>query len=120
MIALKAARAFTGRAKIAKGEGAYHGSYACAEVSLDSAPPNWGDSKPASVPYSRGTPPGVLDNVVALPFNDVALCEQILHAHASSLAAILIDPLPNRAGLMPASREFLPVLRSTADAHGMC
>ena len=55
MMAIKAARAFTGRPRIVKIEGAYHGSYDFAEVSLDSAPSNWGDS-PASTPYAAGTP----------------------------------------------------------------
>ena len=56
MMALKAARAFTGRSKIAKVEGAYHGSYDYAEVSLDPSPRNWGDNGPAPVPYAQGTP----------------------------------------------------------------
>jgi glutamate-1-semialdehyde 2,1-aminomutase len=56
MMALKAARAFTGRAKIAKCEGAYHGSYDYAEVSLDPTPEAWGRNAPVSVAYARGTP----------------------------------------------------------------
>jgi glutamate-1-semialdehyde 2,1-aminomutase len=71
MSALKAARAYTGRAKIAKCEGAYHGSYDYAEVSLDSARRSVSDSQFDSVPYAAGTPAGVLNDVVVLPFNDV-------------------------------------------------
>jgi hypothetical protein len=56
MMAMKAARGFTGRPKIAKFEGAYHGSYDYAEVSLGSTAENWGPlAEPASVAYSRGT-----------------------------------------------------------------
>ncbi|RUU50048.1 aminotransferase class III-fold pyridoxal phosphate-dependent enzyme, partial [Mesorhizobium sp. M7A.T.Ca.TU.009.01.1.1] len=69
MMAIKAARAFTERSKIVKIEGAYHGSYDFAEVSLDSSPANWGDM-PASTAYAKGTPKGVLDDVIAVPFND--------------------------------------------------
>ena len=58
MIALKAARARTGRTRIAKIEGAYHGMYDHAEVSLDSRPDNWGNS-PASIPHTYGTPQSV-------------------------------------------------------------
>jgi len=65
MMAIKAARAFTERPKIVKIEGAYHGSYDFAEVSLDSSPANWGDM-PASTPYARGTPRGVLEDVIAV------------------------------------------------------
>src|SRR5262245_53228348 len=70
MVAIKAARGFTGRPRIAKFEGAYHGSYDWAEVSLGSSPADWGPLEaPASTPYSRGTPRSVLDEVVVLPFN---------------------------------------------------
>ena len=55
---LKAARAFTGRPKIAKVEGAYHGQYDYAEVSQTAGPGNWGDpAEPASVPVARAHPP---------------------------------------------------------------
>ena len=69
MAAIKAARAFTGRQKVAKVEGAYHGSYDYAEVSLDSTPQTWGEP-PASLPYARGIPATVLHDVVSIPFND--------------------------------------------------
>src|SRR6185437_13081031 len=70
MMALKAARAFTGRPKIAKCEGAYHGSYDYAEVSLDPTPDIWGRNAPVSVAYAKGTPEKVLSDVVTIPFND--------------------------------------------------
>lgn len=110
MMALKAARAFTGRARIAKVEGAYHGSYDYAEVSLDSDPQNWGDQQPASIPYAEGTPQGVLDDVLVLPFNDAEAAERLIRQHAGELAAVLIDPMPNRAGLIPADPVFLQTL----------
>src|SRR4029079_12181716 len=70
MIAIKGARAFTGRPKIAKFEGAYHGSYDYAEVSVGSPPETWGSlAAPVSTAYSKGTPPAVLEDVVVLPFN---------------------------------------------------
>src|SRR6201747_2678557 len=70
MMALKAARAFTGRPKIAKCEGAYHGSYDYAEVSLDPTPEAWGRNAPVSVAYAKGTPDNVLADTIAIPFND--------------------------------------------------
>jgi glutamate-1-semialdehyde 2,1-aminomutase len=73
MSCLKAARAFTGRSKIAKVEGAYHGLYDYAEVSQTSDPSNWGEADhPKSNPVSRGTPPAALTDVVIIPFNDPA------------------------------------------------
>ena len=64
MACLKASRAFTGRPKIAKVEGAYHGLYDYAEVSQCPTPKNWGkEAHPASVPVSHGTPQAALDDV---------------------------------------------------------
>src|SRR5258705_13797351 len=99
MIALKGARAFTSRPKIAKFEGAYHGSYDYAEVSLASTPDNWGSqAAPASTAYSRGTPPAVLEDVVVLPFNHTEQTVARIEREAGHLAAVLVDPMPNRVG----------------------
>jgi glutamate-1-semialdehyde 2,1-aminomutase len=119
MMALKAARAHTGRPKIAKCEGAYHGSYDFAEVSLDSAPESWGNADPNSVAYTAGTPKSVLDDVIVIPFNLVEETEHILAAHADELACVLIDPMPNRAGLIPATAEYLDMLRRVTRETGM-
>lgn len=118
MTAIKAARAYTGRPKIAKCEGAYHGAYDYVEVSLDPSPDTWGDDVPRPVPYARGTPEGVLKDTVVIPFNDGEAAERIVSAHGDELAAIIVDPLPNRAGLMPARPEFLAALRRVADRVG--
>lgn len=119
MMALKAARAHTGRPKIAKCEGAYHGSYDFAEVSLDAAPESWGNADPRSVAYTAGTPKSVLDDVIVIPFNIVDETERILRAHAGELACVLIDPMPNRAGLIPATPEYLEMLRRVTTETGM-
>lgn len=119
MMALKAARAFTGRAMIARCEGSYHGSSDFAEVSTDPTPETWGPGDPLPVPRARGTPPSALGEVVVIPFNDPVAAERILAPHAEKLAAVLVDPLPNRAGLVPAAPEFLPALRQLSERHGI-
>jgi glutamate-1-semialdehyde 2,1-aminomutase len=111
MMALKAARAFTGRPKIAKCEGAYHGTYDYAEVSLDPAPEAWGRNAPVSVAYARGTPDNVLADVVTIPFNDVEAAVSLIREHGRELACVLVDPMPNRAGLAPADKAYLAGLR---------
>jgi glutamate-1-semialdehyde 2,1-aminomutase len=111
MMALKAARAFTGRPKIAKCEGAYHGSYDYAEVSLDPPPEAWGRNAPVSVAYARGTPDNVLADVVTIPFNDVEAAVSLIREHGRELACVLVDPMPNRAGLAPADKAYLEALR---------
>jgi glutamate-1-semialdehyde 2,1-aminomutase len=120
MMAIKAARAYTGRPKIAKFEGAYHGSYDWAEVSLSSAPPEWGTAaEPASVPYTKGTPRSVLDEVVVLPFNRPEPAVARIEREAGNLAAVLLDAMPARVGLMPGRAEFLSAIREVTRAHGI-
>ena len=120
MMAIKGARAFTRRPRIAKFEGAYHGSYDYVEVSLGSTPENWGSlAAPASIEYSLGTPPSVLDDVVVLPFNRTEHALARIEREAGGLAAVVVDPVPNRVGLMPARRDFLHALREVTDKHGI-
>ncbi len=118
MMALKAARAFTGRPKIAKCEGAYHGSYDYAEVSLDPTPEQWGRNAPVSVAYARGTPDNVLADVVAIPFNDAEAAVSLIREHGPELACVLIDPMPNRAGLAPADKAYVQALRDVTREVG--
>ncbi len=116
---LKAARAFTGRAKIAKVEGAYHGAYDYAEVSQTATPATWGDPEhPASVPVAHGTPSSALADVVVLPFNDPKTAVEILDRHGDELACVLVDVMPHRVGLVPATAEFVGALREWADRNG--
>ena len=116
---LKAARAFTGRSRVAKVEGAYHGLYDFAEVSQTARPENWGDlERPASVPVCRGTPPSVLDDVVIIPFNDAQRALQILDRHGDDLACVLLDPMPHRVGMAPAEPAFVRALRDWTAARG--
>ena len=116
---LKASRAFTGRPKIAKVEGAYHGLYDYAEISQTSKPDVWGsEERPQSVPVAHGTPQSALDDVVVLPFNDVERAIAILDQHKDDLAAILIDLMPHRVGLMKASPDFVSALRKWTEENG--
>ncbi len=118
MMALKAARAYTGRPKIMKCEGAYHGSYDYAEVSLDPAPSAWGGNAPVSVAYAKGTPENVLADVVTIPFNDIEAAVSLIREHGPELACVLVDPMPNRAGLVPADKAYLEALRQVTREVG--
>lgn len=119
MGALKAARAFTGRSKIAKVEGTYHGLYDFAEVSQTASPATWGSvDAPESVPVAHGTPRSVLDDVVVVPLNDVQRSVDILTRHAGEIACVLLDVMPHRAGLIPADRGFVAALAQWAKSDG--
>ena len=119
MATVKASRAFTGRPKIAKVEGAYHGQYDYAEVSQTAAPSNWGDAQnPSSVPVAFGTPNSALDDVVIIPFNDPEGAVAILDQFKDQLACVLLDLMPHRVGLRPAETNYVKTLREWTRANG--
>ncbi len=119
MVCLKASRAFTGRAKIAKAEGSYHGGYDYAEVSQAPSPDTWGDiDRPKSVPLAYGTPQSALDDVLILPYNDIDRSIAILDAHKDELACVLLDLMPHRVGLNPANPEFVHAIREWTTKNG--
>jgi glutamate-1-semialdehyde 2,1-aminomutase len=119
MVALKASRAFTGRPRIAKVEGAYHGGYDYAEVSQSPTPETWGSvDHPNSVPLAHGTPVSALNDVVVIPFNDVDRAIAILDKHADDLACVLLDLMPHRVGLQFADAEFLQAIRDWTERNG--
>lgn len=118
MNAMKAARAFTGRPKIAKCEGVYHGSNDFAEVSLDPTPQNWGGEQPASIGFAAGVPAGVTENVVVIPFNEPQAARRILDANADQIAGVFIDLLSARCGAKRATPEFIAMLEDFRSESG--
>jgi glutamate-1-semialdehyde 2,1-aminomutase len=120
MMAIKAARAYTGRDRIAKFEGAYHGYYDDVQVSFSSGPESWGPpDEPASVPSSGGIPKHRVAEVLVLPWNDRDATERLLARHRQEIAAVLVDPLSNRMGFIPPAAGFLDFLRQVTRAHGI-
>src|SRR5260370_7708643 len=120
MFAMRLARAFTGRAKIARIEGGYHGTHDYAEVSThpvvdDAGPPD----APFAVRDSIGTPEWALEAVVVLPFNDADAAEAIIRRHASSLAAVILEPIIGAGGVIAARPEFLQRLRQVTGELGI-
>ncbi|MFG2822872.1 aspartate aminotransferase family protein [Kitasatospora sp. NPDC048365] len=111
MMAVQAARAHTGRPKIAKIAGAYHGAYDAVAVNNDGS----GNLISHAV---TGNPEGVVSNTVVIPFNDPEGSLEVLRRHADELACVLIDPVPWRIGLLPASKEWLDALREFCDTTG--
>ncbi len=119
MAMIKASRAYTGRAKIAKAEGTYHGTYDFAEVSQTANPSNWGDiDNPSSVPLAFGTPPCVSQDVVIYPYNDIERTLAILNKQAENIACVIVDPVPHRVGLMPGHQEFIEALYKWTRENG--
>jgi glutamate-1-semialdehyde 2,1-aminomutase len=119
LLAVKAARAFTGRPKIAKFEGAYHGISDYVQVSEGPSPDAWGDPEaPASV-VDATAPAGVAENVVVLPWNNPEACRRLIAKHKEDLAAVIADPLPLGIGLISPQPGFLELLREETARHGI-
>jgi glutamate-1-semialdehyde 2,1-aminomutase len=119
MLAVKAARAFTGRHKIAKFEGAYHGTYDYVAVSEGPSAADWGDpDAPASV-TEPGTPPAVAEDVIVLPWNRTDACRERISQNKNDLAALIVDPMPLGIGMIAARPGFMEFLREETARHGI-
>jgi glutamate-1-semialdehyde 2,1-aminomutase len=118
MMAVKAARAFTGRAKIAKIEGAYHGGDDTVAVGVNPSPEKWG---PAEEPVSHapaGVSPGAARDVVLLPMNQVETARAIIRKHAADLAGVILDPVVKNLGYKRATYAFAQMLREETEKAG--
>ncbi|MEM1429349.1 MAG: aminotransferase class III-fold pyridoxal phosphate-dependent enzyme [Pseudomonadota bacterium] len=113
MYAMRLARAYTGREKIVKFEGGYHGM--CAEAQMSLAP-SVRVNFPQAVPDSAGIPDSVADGMLIAPFNDTAFLRSLLAEHGSTVAAIIVEPLQR---IVPPEPGFLAALRALADEHGI-
>ena len=112
MYAIRLARAATGRSKVLKFEGGYHGMSAEAQMSLA---PSQRVNFPQAVPDSAGIPEGVRDEMLVAPFNDLAFVENLLAEHGPHVACIIVEPLQR---VVPPEPGFLAGLRSLCDKHG--
>jgi glutamate-1-semialdehyde 2,1-aminomutase len=120
MFAMRLARAFTGRPRIARIEGGYHGTHDHAEVSTHPVPADAGPAdRPLARPDSIGTPAWALEQTVVLPFNDLDAAERILREEASGVAAVILEPIIGAGGVIAATPEFLALLRSLTTELGM-
>ena len=108
MFAMRLARAFTGRRKIARIEGGYHGTHDYAEVSTHPVVAEAGPADaPAARPDSIGTPAWALEDIVVLPFNNPDAAERIVRREGSQLAAVILEPIIGAGGVIAATDEFL-------------
>lgn len=113
MYALRLARAFTGRSKVMKFEGGYHGMSAEAQMSL--APEDTSDF-PKAIPDSAGIPASVVNEMVIAPFNDTNTVQALLDEYGSQVAAIIVEPLQR---VIPAQPGFLQFLRDECTRRGI-
>ncbi len=120
LMAIRCARASTGRRKIMKMEGGYHGSYELAEASLVPLPGLAGPANaPDVVPVDASHSPSLVDDVLVCPYNEPNAAAALIAQHASELAAVIVEPVLGSMGMVPATREFLQALRDETAKHGV-
>ncbi|WP_420585280.1 aspartate aminotransferase family protein [Ruegeria sp.] len=112
MYAIRLARAYTGRDKILKFEGGYHGMSAEAQMSLA---PSRQVNFPQAVPDSAGIPAGVAEQMLVAPFNDLEAVAALLDEH-DDVAAIMVEPLQR---IIPPTPGYLQGLRDLCDKHNV-
>src|SRR5215510_6066114 len=119
LMAIRAARAFTGRPKIAKFEGGYHGAHEYVAVSVQTPAAKLAPAGPTAIPEYPGQPPSVARDVVVLPYNDLAASERLLRAHAGELACLIMEPVMSSFGYVPGELEFLRGIRTLTEELGI-
>lgn len=113
MYAMRLARAFTGRDKILKFEGGFHGMSAEAQMSLA---PDRLVNFPHAVPDSAGIPDAVQGEMLIAPFNDPDYLENLLKEYGEEIAGIIVEPLQR---IIPPEPGFLELLRKLCDQYGI-
>ena len=112
MSAVRAARGFTGRPKIVKFAGGYHGHSDGLLARAGSGVAN------QSLPDSAGVPPGIVHETYVVPYNDTVGVSQLFERHGDSIAAIVVEPVAGNMGVVPPNPGFLPTLSRVAHRHG--
>jgi len=112
MSAVRLARAFTGRSKIIKFEGCYHGHGDAFLIKAGSGAMTFG------VPDSPGVPAAVAADTLTAPYNDFRAVKALLDAHRDNVAAIIVEPVVGNMGCVPPADGFLGELRDLCDDAG--
>jgi glutamate-1-semialdehyde 2,1-aminomutase len=120
MDAVHLMRAATGRDRILKVEGGYHGHHDSVEVSvLPEADDDIGPAdRPHNVADNSGIPAAIMDLVTVVPFNDLAAVERVLGEHPGEVAGMIVEPVMMNAGIIHAVEGYLRDLRDLLHRHG--
>ena len=112
MSCIRLARGFTGRSKIIKFDGCYHGHVDALLVKAGSGALTHGQ------PSSAGVPSAFADLTISLPFNDADLVRKAFRENKNQIAAVILEPIPANAGLYFSQKDFLSILRDECSRHG--
>ncbi|WP_448955472.1 aspartate aminotransferase family protein [Labrys neptuniae] len=120
LYAIRLARAFTGRSKIIRFEGMYHGFSDGVYWSKHPDPEQSGtDRAPIAVPQGPGMPAGLADSLIILPWNDTALLREVLERHGHEIAAVLTEPVMCNTGCILPKPGYLEAMREETSRHGV-
>ena len=112
MEAVRIARAATGKDKILKFEGHYHGHHDYVLFSVDSPSPVSGlEASPHKLPYFPGIPDEVAKTVIVAPWNNLTALERILKKNQNDVAAVITEPVMGSQGVIPPEKDYLKQLR---------
>ncbi|MCG2885081.1 MAG: aspartate aminotransferase family protein [Vulcanisaeta sp.] len=118
-LAVRLARAYTGRKYILKFEGHYHGSRDTLMVGLKPIPARAGHPKePRSVPASMGLPEDIYKTVLVAQWNDEESVEKVFSKYGDEIAGIILEPIAMNMGFIPPKKGFLDFLRKISDEYG--
>ncbi len=112
MTAIRLARGFTGRSKIVKFEGCYHGHADALLVKAGSGALTLGQ------PSSAGVPPEVTAHTLVLDYNDSDMLETVFRDHGAAIAAVIVEPIAGNMNFVKAHPEFLQTMRALCTHHG--
>ncbi len=112
MSAIRLARGFTGRSKIVKFEGCYHGHADALLVKAGSGALTFGQ------PSSAGVPPEVTAHTLVLDYNDSEMLETAFRDSGADIAAVIVEPVAGNMNLVKAEQEFLQTMRALCTHHG--
>ncbi|HVW35929.1 MAG TPA: aminotransferase class III-fold pyridoxal phosphate-dependent enzyme [Pirellulales bacterium] len=120
MHCIRLARAFTGRPKLLKFEGNFHGYHDQVMFSLGTPADKLGDeTAPTAFPGSTGITPGIEEQLVIVPYNRPDLLERAFDEHADELAAVICEPVWYNAGCVQPTPDFMATLRRLTREHGV-
>jgi glutamate-1-semialdehyde 2,1-aminomutase len=117
--ALRLARAYTGRDKVLKFEGGYHGGHDTVLVSVKPPRPKVGHVRhPKPLPVGHGIPEGTIENTLVAQWNDGRSVREILERHENQVAAVIVEPVMMNIGVVAPREGFLQELRALCDEFG--
>ncbi len=112
MHAIRAARGYTGRKKIIKFEGCFHGSHDSVLVKAGSGATTF------AAPNSLGVPEETTQNTIVVPYNNVEALEEVMKREGSEVAAVIVEPVLANVGLILPKKDYLSYLRKITSSYG--